>query len=211
MTNHQKGLALTFFGGLVLSFDIPVLRLGQGEVWSVLLTRSLTTFALTIGIWLAIRIWTGRRPALVPGRDGLIVGALYGLGTVAFMVSVFNTSTANVAFILAFNPMFSALLSWIFLKERPANATFAAMLAMIAGMALIVHAGIESGHIFGDLMAVISAFTAAAAITLSRANGGNFGFAPWRQHFCPPLSAAGSSLSPDIPSTCRSGSCSTAF
>ena len=32
MTPHQKGLLLTGFGGLVLSFDIPVLRLANGGV-----------------------------------------------------------------------------------------------------------------------------------------------------------------------------------
>ena len=59
----------------------------------------------------------------MPGRAGLAVAALYGLGSITFITAVFNTSTANLVFILAFTTMFAALLSWIFLKERPRPAT----------------------------------------------------------------------------------------
>ena len=48
-----------------------------------------------------------------------VVAALYGLGSITFITAVYNTSTANLVFILAFTTMFAALLSWVFLKERP--------------------------------------------------------------------------------------------
>ena len=63
---------------------------------------------------------TPNAPHLIPGRPGLVVAALYGLGSITFITAVYNTSTANLVFILAFNTMFAALLSWIFLKREAA-------------------------------------------------------------------------------------------
>jgi drug/metabolite transporter (DMT)-like permease len=72
--------------------------------------------------------------------------------------------------------MFAALLSWLVLGERPKPATFLAMIAMIAGVAVIVSDSIGSGTLFGDLMAGCSAFFIASAITITRATGKDMGF-----------------------------------
>lgn len=175
---HRKGLLITGIGGLALSFDIPLIRSAHGEVWSILATRSLSTFAVAIAVWSIIRFVMKRPLPLIPGRAGLIAGAMYGINSLTFMLAVFNTTTANVVFILAFTSMFAALLSWIFLGERPSNATLLTMAAMVCGVALIVHDGLESGNFFGDAMAACSAFLLASAITISRKSGANMGFVP---------------------------------
>ncbi|MBB3919624.1 DMT family transporter [Rhizobium fabae] len=176
LSDHRKGLLLTAIGGLALSVDIPLTRLADGELWSILAARSIATLVVTLVVAAVLRIANGRWPLLVPGWPGLITGVLYGLTTVIFLLAVFNTSTANVVFIVAFNPMFAALLSWIFLKERPAAATLIAMAAMIFGVGLIVRDGLSGGHLFGDAMALLTAFIIAAAITISRASGREMGF-----------------------------------
>ena len=175
-SQYAKGLALTAFGGLVLTFDIPLIRLAEGEAWSILLLRTGTTFLATLVIWAVWRAVTPDAPKLIPGRKGLVVATLYGLGSIAFITAVYNTSTANLVFILAFNTMFSALLSWIFLKERPRPATLVAMAAMILGVLIIVGGSVGNGTLFGDLMALASAFTIAAAITISRSSKEDMGF-----------------------------------
>jgi drug/metabolite transporter (DMT)-like permease len=50
------------------------------------------------------------------------------------------------------------------------------MAAMIVGVGIIVSDSMGSGHLFGDLMAMGSAFSIAGAITLSRASGKDMGF-----------------------------------
>lgn len=174
--HHAKGLIITAIGGLTLTVDIPLIRLADGEPWSILMMRTGTTFLAALVIWAIWRLATPKAPQLVPGRAGLAVAALYGLGSITFITAVFNTSTANLVFILAFNPMFSALLSWLFLGERPRPATFAAMAAMVVGVGIIVAGSMGSGHLFGDFMAMCSAFSIAGAITLSRASGKDMGF-----------------------------------
>lgn len=178
LSAHTKGVIITFLGGLALSFDIPILRLADGEVWSILFMRSILTVVVAIVAIVAFRLIRGHVPRLVPGWPGVIVACLYAASTVFFMLSVFNTTSANVAFILAFNPMFGALLSWLFLGERPRLATFIAMVAMTIGVVIIVANGLESGHVWGDLSAAASALAIAGALTYSRASRQDFGFTP---------------------------------
>ena len=176
-TNHAKGLLLTAIGGLALTVDIPLIKLAAGEAWSIQMVRSGTTFVAALAIWLAWRAVSGKTvPPLVPGKAGFAVAALYGLSSITFIIGVYSTSTANLVFILAFNTMFAALLSWILLGERPRPATFLAMLAMIAGVGIIVSDSIGSGSLLGDLMAGCSAFFIASAITITRSTGKDMGF-----------------------------------
>ncbi|SEH62144.1 EamA domain-containing membrane protein RarD [Rhizobium tibeticum] len=178
LSDHRKGLLLTAIGGLALSMDIPLVRLAHGDMWSILGMRSLTTVAVALLVICLTRYVKGTWPVLVPGRHGLAAGLLYGCSTLTFLLAVFNTATANVVFIVAFNPMFGALLSWVFLKERPLISTLVTMAVMVLGVGLIVHDGLASGHVFGDAMALLSAFILASAITVGRASRRDMGFVP---------------------------------
>lgn len=178
LSDHRKGLLLTAIGGLALSMDIPLVRLAHGDMWSIVGVRSITTVLVALLIIGVVRYVRGSWPALIPGRHGIAAGFLYGCSTLTFLLAVFNTATANVVFIVAFNPMFGALLSWIFLKERPAASTLATMLIMMFGVGLIVQDGLAGGHVFGDAMALLTALVLAAAITLGRASRREMGFVP---------------------------------
>jgi len=178
MTPHQKGLLLTGFGGLVLSFDIPVLRLADGDMWSVQFMRYGLGLCVMVLLWSAISLWRRRPVMLLPGRIGILVALLYGCSALAFVGAIFHTAAANVVFILSFNPMFAALLGWLALGERPARATLLTMAIMIGAVALIVGDGVRTGNYFGDLLALAASFVIASAITLTRKSGRDMGFAP---------------------------------
>jgi drug/metabolite transporter (DMT)-like permease len=178
LSDHAKGLILTTIGGLALSLDIPLIRLSDGEVWSVLGVRNIVTVAVAIVLLVGLRI--ARRPwsQLLPGWAGLAAGLFYGFGTISFLVAVYHTSAANVVFILAFNPVFTALLTWAAIGERPSAATALTIVAMILGVGLIVGGGINTGHWLGDLLSAISAFSTACAITIARKTRQSMGFMP---------------------------------
>ena len=174
--DHQKGLLITAIGGLTLTVDIPLIRLADGGAWTILLLRTGTTFVAAMIIWSIWRALSRNAPQLIPGWSGLVVAICYGLTSITFVTAVYHTSTADLVFILAFNTVFAALLSWIFLKERPRLVTIAAMLIMILGVLVIVGGSVGTGHLFGDFMALCSAFFIAVAITISRASGKDMGF-----------------------------------
>ena len=178
MSDHRKGLVLTTIGGLALSFDVPLVKLGDGELWSVIALRSLVTCAAAIVLWLLAVYFSKRRPVLVPGRAGLLAGLCYGLSTMTFLGAVFLTATANVVFIVAFTPMFAALFGWLVLKEVPSLSTVLTMVAMAAGVALIVAGGLEAGGLLGDLLAALTSALLAGAITIARKTRSDMGFVP---------------------------------
>ncbi|MBB3609000.1 DMT family transporter [Rhizobium sp. BK602] len=175
--DHRKGLLLSAIGGLALSVDIPLIRLSSGDPWSVLSARSLATVVVSLLALVVIRRLTGSLRSVLPGWAGLPVALLYGLTTIAFVLAVYYTTAANVVFIIALNPMFAALLSWIFLKERPALSTIITMIVMVFGVGLIVRDGMESGHMLGDALSLLASFAIACAITIGRASRRDMGFA----------------------------------
>lgn len=174
--DHAKGLLLTAIGGLALTVDIPLIRLADGNAWTILMLRTGTTFVAALLIWAVWRALTPKAPALLPGVAGAVVAVLYGLGSITFVSAVYRTSTANLVFILAFTSMFAALLSWLFLKERPRNGTLIAMAVMVVGVLIIVADGLGSGGMLGNLLALSSSLLIASAITISRHSGRDMGF-----------------------------------
>jgi len=176
--DYAKGLALTAIGGLALTVDIPLIRLANGDQWSILFVRSGVTFVVAISVWLIWRFFFRSAPPLIPGWTGALVALLYGISSMTFLAAVYLTPTANVVFILAFNTVFAALLSWLFLGQRPHPVTLAAMALMVLGVLIIVGDSLGTGNLAGDLFALTSSFLIACAITITRASGRHMGFAP---------------------------------
>lgn len=176
LSPHGRGLLLAAIGGLVLTIDIPLIKLGDASSWTALLLRTSTTFVVALAVWVGLRMAGVRLPPLIPGRIGLVVAGLYSLSSMAFLMSVFYTTTADLVFILAFNTAFAAVLSWVFLKERPRGPTLAAIGMMLVGVLIIVYSGIGTGNLLGNLLALAAAFLIATAITVSRASGKDMGF-----------------------------------
>jgi drug/metabolite transporter (DMT)-like permease len=187
--DRKKGLSMAALGGLAISFDIPLVRLTQGDIWSVQLLRSINLVLVGLLIWFLARFCFNKREDLIPGRDGWVVLFLYGVSTVLFFYAVYATPTANLVFILAFNPMFGALFGWYLLGERPKWQTFAAMAVMALGVFIIVQAGLSGGHFLGDLAALAAAMIIALAITFTRASGKDMGYASLLSAIIPALVA----------------------
>jgi drug/metabolite transporter (DMT)-like permease len=100
------------------------------------------------------------------------------LSTIAFLGGVFNTATANVVFIVAFTPMFAALLGWLVAGESPSRSTWVTMGLMIVGVGLIVSGGLAAGEMTGNLAAVAAALLLAGAITVGRKSRADLGLVP---------------------------------
>lgn len=188
-SSYAQGLTLVGFGGFVLSFDIPLIRLSDSAFWTVLLVRGALTCLVAVLIWRIDRMLFPRGQKLIAGRAGLAVTGLYSLAAATFVFSVFNTSAGNVVFILAFNPMFSAVLSWRIIGERPSTPTLLAIPTTLFGVLLIIGAGVETGNWAGDMAALATAFLIALAITLARRSQTDMRYAAALGAFLPALIA----------------------
>ncbi|MEM7215996.1 MAG: DMT family transporter [Pseudomonadota bacterium] len=171
LVRSGPGILLALLGGLLISIDIPVIRLAEGNTWVVMFMRGFG-LAFVLGLILMFaKNWTDTPDKPFQDRYWVEVGILYGISSILFTIAVFNTSTANLVFILAFNPMIAALFTWWLLGEKPGLATAIAIAMTLTGVVIIVNDGLKSGTFFGDFISLMTAVVLAYSITRTRQSG----------------------------------------
>lgn len=145
---------MTFTAVLILSPDALLVRLIHCDVWTLLFWRCLLTCS-TQTIFLLV---TFRRQFFQSfhniGRTGLLSAVIVATGSFLFVNSLKHTSAANTLIILAATPLFSSLLSRLFLSEKIARRTWVAITICFAGILLIFSGSLSSGLLLGDLLAL---------------------------------------------------------
>lgn len=163
-------LLVTALGGLLFTFDLPLLRLSQADQWTMVFARGLMLFAVLSLGWLVGRAMGDRTP-FFGGLAGIGVAAASALGNISYIGAVVHAPAANVVFLIALTPVFAAALSRLVLRERVHPFTWAATLLALAGAWIIASQGFSSGHWMGDALAVVSACCSATILTIIRATG----------------------------------------
>ncbi len=185
--NAARGLTLSFIGGLLLSLDVPLLKLSGADTWTIIYVRGTMLFAAMFTYWVLFRRLKDSTDSFLNGWTGLIITLLAATANFLFVFAIGLTSVANVVFILAFNPMFAGLLSWLFLNERLPVQTWAAIVASLCGVGLIVASGLQLGTWRGDLMALGVSITLATSLVIIRHKRGDYSMSAASGHL---LSAA---------------------
>ena len=168
LPDHLKGLLITTTGVLVLTPDSLLVRLIALDSWSMVFWRG---FLIMIGLTLALAVYyrgetLARFRAI--GRTGVAAAALLAVSSVFFVLALHNTSVANTLVIIAAAPLIAAILSRVFLGEAVPARTWAAILAALTGILILVSDGPRSGTLGGDLAALATAVGVAGAFTLVR-------------------------------------------
>ncbi len=154
ISDHFKGLLLTFSAVLILSPDALLVRLIDTEIWTLLFWRCLLTGSMMM-LFLALR-YRGQlfRVIRATGRPGLLSALTITCGSLLFVNSLKQTSAANTLIILAATPVISSLLSAIFLKEKISRSTWLAITVCFGGILLIFSGSLNNGLLLGDLCAL---------------------------------------------------------
>lgn len=186
----EKGIALSFLGGLLLSFDVPLLKLSGADTWTIIYVRGTMLFTALFLFWAFTNRFHENQTRFINGKIGYLIAGLVAVANVMFVASISLTSVANVVFILAFNPMFAGLLGWLFLKERLTAATWIAITCSLSGVLLIVADGLQVGTWQGDLLALGVAVIMSASLTIIRYSGTNQSFSAGAGHLMSAIFAA---------------------
>jgi drug/metabolite transporter (DMT)-like permease len=164
------GAALVFLSALFWSFGGAIARFIEVEdSWTVVFWRSLWAAAFLLGFML----WRdGRRGTIRLFREmgvpGLAVALCFATAATSFVVALAYTTVANILLMQAGVPLLAALISWVLFRETVAPATWAAIAAVIAGLAIMVSESF-TGDVspVGDGLALLiaTAFSIATVIT----------------------------------------------
>ena len=104
------------------------------------------------------------------GWAGLQYAVLLCISTFCFIYGLRLTSVANALFIVSTSPIFAAIASWIFLKERFSKRMIWTTAFALIGISIITsgsHTG-EKSSLLGDALALSAAATLAFAFTTAR-------------------------------------------
>jgi drug/metabolite transporter (DMT)-like permease len=159
LPGYRRGLLLTVSGTVLVSFEALFLRLVNADIWTVIWWRGLLLGVTTLAVLLVTGGALQIRRLGVPGSAAILAFA----AAVFFFVTAINTTTvANTLVIASAAPLFAALQSWLFLQERTARATWAAIVVLFAGIAIIFSGSQRTSFVFGDLSALAYAGCLAA-------------------------------------------------
>lgn len=161
LSTHAKGLLITGFGVLVMTPDGLLVRLVEADPWTLLFWRGLlAAIGLAVGLTVIYRRDTWRVFRQI-GWAGVFTGAVFGIGTCAFIMAMTHTSVANTLFIVSTSPLFAALIAWLILREAVAVRTWGAIGATIVGIGVIASGDLTWGSMLGNLAALAAALTLA--------------------------------------------------
>ena len=168
ISDHLKGILITTLGVIILSPDAILLRLLNADTLTVLFWRGASLFVgITVLMLLIFKADTLKQFIKI-GRPGLIIALVFASSTFCFTAAIQNTSISNTLVIISTSPMFAALFSWIFLKEKVKLITWIAMIIIIGAIAAIMSHSASEGSLFGDLCAFASSIFMAISFTIMR-------------------------------------------
>ncbi|MDM8168396.1 DMT family transporter [Roseovarius sp.] len=170
MNEHLKGLIITTLGVLFVVPDSLYVRLIDAEPMVTAFWRGMSAGGIILLGLLAVQGTKGFGQVLRSGWPGVIYMVLIGYTAPGFVLAVTHTSVANVVFIFASMPIFSAIFARVFLGEPISRRVVMTMLAVMAGLAIIAYGSGENevAHWSGDLYALSVCIAYSGALTAVR-------------------------------------------
>lgn len=159
------------FAAFIISFSGLIIRnIESAGSWTIIFYRAMAfTFAVFCYALFKHRSKVFQQFSLV-GRQGVAGGIILGLTNITYIVAITNTTVANTLFTVSLIPFISALLAFLLIKERIPMTTVLAMFVALLGIIVMFSGSIVQGQLFGNLMALITAFLFSTFAVLIRIN-----------------------------------------
>jgi drug/metabolite transporter (DMT)-like permease len=168
---ERLGYLLVFLSALMWSFGGTIARfIHAGDSWTVVFWRSAWAAAFLIGFMVWRDGWRGM-VALFRGMGlpGLAVAVCFATASTAFVVALAYTTVANILLMQAGVPLLAALLAWVLFRETVSTATWIAIAAVIAGVAIMVSESLDgAASPVGDGLALLIAVMFSVATVITR-------------------------------------------
>ncbi|MFC3206200.1 MAG: DMT family transporter [Mesorhizobium sp.] len=171
LREERKGWLLVFLSALMWSFGGAIARfIENSDSWTVIFWRSVWAAAFLV----CFMVWRdGWRGTLKLFRDmglpGVAVAICFVTSSIPFIIALAYTTVANILLMQAGVPLLAALIAWALFGEKVSRATWAAILAVIAGIVVMVsdslHATVSP---IGNALALLIAFSLAMATVFTR-------------------------------------------
>ena len=159
LKNPKIAVPVVLFAGILWSFGPLVVRYmdNPNQVpWQYIFGRGLTIFIL-LNLYLyfeeGIKFY---KNYFKMGYSGIIGGTGLGIAMISFIYSITNTSAAITLLCLAAMPFFTALLAFLFLKEKISLNVWISIFIATAGIIIMAFGSSGSNSVVGFIFGMLS-------------------------------------------------------
>ena len=159
LKNPKIAVPVVLFAGILWSFGPLVVRYmdSPNQVpWQYIFGRGLTIFII-LNLYLyfeeGIKFW---KNYLKIGRSGILGGSGLGIAMITFIYSITNTSAAITLLCLAAMPFFTALLAFVFLKEKISLNVWISIAIATIGIAIMAFGNSGENSLIGFIFGITS-------------------------------------------------------
>ena len=159
LKNEKIAIPVVLFAGILWSFGPLVVRYMDNPhmvPWQYIFGRGLTIFIL-LNLYLyfeeGLNFYKNYKKI---GRSGIIGGVGLGVAMISFIYSITNTSAAITLLCLAAMPFFTAILAYIFLKEKISLNVWISIFIATIGIIIMAFGNTEKNSLLGFLFGITS-------------------------------------------------------
>ena len=159
LKNEKIAIPVVLFAGILWSFGPLVVRYMDNPhmvPWQYIFGRGLTIF-LILNLYLyfeeGINFYKNYKKI---GRSGIIGGCGLGIAMISFIYSITNTSAAITLLCLAAMPFFTAILAYLFLKEKISLNVWVSIFIAAVGIIIMAVGNTEKNSFIGFLFGITS-------------------------------------------------------
>ena len=159
LKNEKIAVPVVLFAGLLWSFGPLVVRyMDQPHLvpWQYIFGRGLTIFIL-LNLYLyfeeGINFYKNYKKI---GKSGFLGGCGLGVAMISFIYSITNTTAAITLLCLAAMPFFTALLAFLFLKERISFNVWISIILATIGIIIMAFGNTEKSSVIGFIFGITS-------------------------------------------------------
>ena len=159
LKNDKIAIPVVLFAGLLWSFGPLVVRYMDNPhmvPWQYIFGRGLTIFII-LNLYLYFE--EGKnfyKNYKKVGRSGIIGGCGLGIAMITFIYSITNTSAAVTLLCLAAMPFFTAVMAYLFLKEKISVNVWVSIFIATIGIIIMAVGSTEKNSVIGFLFGITS-------------------------------------------------------
>ena len=159
LKNEKIAVPIVLIAGLIWSFGPLVVRyMNEPHLvpWQYIFGRGLTIFII-LNLYLFFEEGTNfYKNYKKVGKSGFIGGIGLGVAMISFIYSITNTSAAITLLCLAAMPFFTALLAFLFLKEKISFNVWISIIIATVGIIIMAIGNNEKNSLIGFIFGITS-------------------------------------------------------
>ena len=159
LKNPKIAIPVVLFAGILWSFGAPVVRYMEDPhlfTWQYIFGRGVTIFIL-LNLYLYFEEGINfYKNYFKIGLSGIIGGSGLGIAMITFIYSITNTTAAISLLCLAAMPFFTALLAFLFLREKVSLNVWISIVIASFGLAIMAIDTNEKNSLIGFVFGITS-------------------------------------------------------